>query len=124
MVDSRIRKLRNQRQKTRKRQILRLAACIRKEELHENYVLVPAGNIVIVVCKQYYNEVLTKELTNNSGAYIRCSEPAEMVVDSHMRFMYDNNINVPKESINPSVLVTCLRFCCIQLLPVHLVCNK
>ena len=22
-----------------------------------------------------------------------------MVVDSHMRFMYDNNINVPKESI-------------------------
>ena len=41
MVDSRIRKLRNQRQKTRKRQILRTAACIKHlEELHENYVLV------------------------------------------------------------------------------------
>ena len=93
MVDSRIRKLRNQRQKTRERQILRTAACIKHlEELHENYVLVPAdkaGNNVIVVCKQYYKEVLTKELTNNSGAstYIRCSEPAEMVVDSHVRFM-------------------------------------
>ena len=65
MVDSRIRKLRNQRQKTRKRQILKTAACIKHlEELHENYVLVPAdkaGNNVIVVCKQYYKEVLTQE---------------------------------------------------------------
>ena len=43
------------------------------EELHEKYVLVPAdkaGNNVIVVCKQYYKEVLKKKLTNNSGTSI------------------------------------------------------
>ena len=60
MVDNRIRKLKCQPQKTRKRQTLRTAACVKNlEELHEKCVLVhvpadKAGNNVIVVCKQYY----------------------------------------------------------------------
>ena len=56
MVDNRIRKLKGQPQKTRKRQLLRTAARVKNlEELHEKYVLVPAdkaANNVIVVCKQ------------------------------------------------------------------------
>ena len=93
MVDNRITKLKGQPQKTRKRQILRTAACVKNlEELHEKYVLVPAdkaGNNVIVVHKQYYKEVLTKELTNNSGAstYVRCNELADKVVESHLQFV-------------------------------------
>ena len=43
MVDNRITKLKGQPQKTRKRQLLRTAACVKNlEELHEKYVLVPA----------------------------------------------------------------------------------
>ena len=104
MVDNRIKKLKGQPQKTRKREILRTAACVKNlEELHEKYVLVPAdkaGNNVIVVCKQYYKEVLTKELTNNSGAstYVRCNELADKVVESHLQFMSNNDLNVTEES--------------------------
>ena len=104
MVDNRIRKLKGQPQKTRKRQILRTAACVKNlEELHEKYVLVPAdkaANNVIVVCKQYYKEVLTKELTNISGAstYVRCNELADKVVESHLQFMSNNDLNVTEES--------------------------
>ncbi len=56
--------------------------------LHEDYVLVPAdkaGNNVIIICKQYYKEVLTRELKNNSGAstYLHCNEPVDKVIQSH-----------------------------------------
>ena len=39
------------------------------EDLHKDYVLVSAdkaGNNIITICKQYYKEVLTKELTSTS----------------------------------------------------------
>ena len=51
---------------TRKRQTLSKPICKKVlEALHEDYVLVPA---VIIICKQYYTEVLARELKNNSGA--------------------------------------------------------
>ena len=67
MFDSRIRKLRNQRQKTRKRQILRTAACIKHlEELHENYVLVPADKAGLAIMLLWYvNNITRKYLLKN-----------------------------------------------------------
>ena len=53
-----------------------------------------AGNNVIVVYKQYYKDILTKELTNNSGSstYVRCNELADKVVESHLQVMSNNDI--------------------------------
>ena len=100
----RITKFRNEGQKARKRQILKTSACVKDlEALHEDYVLVPAdkaGNNVIVVCKHYYKEILTKELTTkNSSAstYTRSSVPIKTLVSSHINFMHRNNIRVPEE---------------------------
>ena len=39
----------------------------------------------------FYREVLTKELSNNSGTYtymyLQCNEPVELVIDSHLDFI-------------------------------------
>ena len=45
------------------------------------------------IIKQYYEEVLIKELTNNSGAstYVRCNEHADKVVESHLQLMSNND---------------------------------
>ena len=69
-----------------------------------HYVLVPAdkaGNNVIIVCKQYYKEVLTRELKNNSGTstYLQCNEPVDKVIQSHLGFMEQHGIDVPKDFI-------------------------
>ena len=59
-----------------------------------HYVLVPAdkaGNNVIIVCKQYYKEVLTRELKNN--------EPVDKVIQSHLGFMEQHGIDVPEDFI-------------------------
>ena len=74
------------------------------EALHEDYVVVQAdkaGNNVIIICKQYYNEVLTKELKNNSGAstYLLCNEPVDEVIQSYIGFMEPHGIDVPEDFI-------------------------
>ena len=103
LIENRIARLRSRRHKTRKRQILRDAICRRAlEELHDRYVLVPAdkaSNNVIIVCKQYYKEVLTRELVNDTGVstYVRCSKQVSEIVESHLSFMSKNHINVEDE---------------------------
>ena len=70
------------------------------EALHGDYVLVPAnkaGNNVIIVCKNYYKEIHTKELTtNNSSAstYARSSVPIETLVSSHINLILESLKNL------------------------------
>ena len=60
-----------------------------------------AGNNVIIICKQYYKEVLTRELKKNSGAstYLHCNEPVDKVIQSHLGFMEQHGIDVPEDFI-------------------------
>jgi len=53
------------------------------------------------VCKQYYKEVLTRELKNNSetSAYLQCNEPVDKVIQSHLGFMEQHGIDAPKDFI-------------------------
>ena len=105
MVDRRITRLKTHSHNTRKRQTLSNPICKKAlETLHEDYVLVPAdkaGNNVIIVCKQYYKEVLTRELKNNSGTltYLQCNEPVDKVIQSHLGFMEQHGIDVPKDFV-------------------------
>ena len=86
-------RLKGRRQNTQKKQTLKDPAGKQTlDKLHEDYVLAPAnkaGNNVIIVCKQYYKEIRTKELTNNSGAstYLRCNETVDQIIDSHVDVM-------------------------------------
>ena len=55
-------------------------------DLHELYVLVPAdkaGTNVVVACKHYYKEVLTKELKSSDGAstYVGKDECADEIIE-------------------------------------------
>ena len=71
------------------------------DKLHENYVLVPADkacNNVIVVCKHYYKQVLTKELTSSS-TYSRRKERVEDLVEAHDSYMLEHNIAIPEDSL-------------------------
>ena len=71
-MENRIKTLKGRHQNTQKKQTLKDPAGKQTlEKLHEDYVQAPvdkAGNNIIIICKQYYKEILTKELTNNSGA--------------------------------------------------------
>ena len=72
-------------------------------DLHELYVLVPAdkvGNNVVIVCKHYYKEVLTKELKSSDGAstYVGKDECADEIIDTHLRFMLDHDVVVPADN--------------------------
>ena len=97
-----IKKLKGRRQNTQKKQTLKDPAGKQTlDKLHEDYVLAPAakaGNNVII-CKQYYKEMLTKEHTNNSGAstYLCCNETVDQIIDSHVDFMRRNNIKIPED---------------------------
>ena len=105
LVEKRITRLKNNHHNTRKRQTLSKPICKKVlEALHEDYVLVPAdkgGNNVIIICKQYYKEVPTRELKYNSGAstYLHCNEPVDKVTQSHLGFMEQHGIDVPEDFI-------------------------
>ena len=98
-------RLKTHSQNSRKRQTLSNPICKKAlETLHEDYVLVPtdkAGNNIIIICKQYYKEVLTRELKNNSGAStsVQCNEPVDKVIQSHLGFMEQHDIDVPEDFI-------------------------
>ena len=89
MVDRRITTIRSHDSKTQKRQTLREPICKQAlEDLHKDYVLAPAdkaGNNIIIICKQYYKEVLTKELTSTS-TYTRTNRPVEELVRDHVKY--------------------------------------
>ena len=103
-VAIRIKKLRMRPQKARKRQILRDRKCKQALAiLHEDYVLVPAdkaGNNVVVICKQYYKEVLTRELKNSDGAstYVGKDECVDKLIDKHLSFMLNHGVAVPTDN--------------------------
>ena len=66
-------------------------------------MLVPvdkAGNNVVIVCKHYYKEVLTKELKSSDGAstYVGKDECADEIIDAHLRFMLDDDVVVPVDN--------------------------
>ena len=66
-------------------------------------MLVPAdkaGNNVVIVCKHYYKEVLTKELKSSDGAstYVGKDECADEIIDTHLRFMLDHDVVVPADN--------------------------
>ena len=66
--------------------------------MHENYVLVPADkacNNVIVVCKHYYKQVLTKELICSS-MYSRRRERVNDLIEAHDSYMLEHNISIPE----------------------------
>ena len=103
--------LKGRHQNTQEKQTLKDPAG--KQKLHEDYVLAPAdkaGNNVISICKQYYKEILTKELTNNSGAstYLRCNETVDQIIDSHVDFM--RCIKYQKTSLNYQAFIGCLSY--------------
>ena len=65
------------------------------------YILVPADdacNNVIVVCKHYYKQVLTKELINSSTYSCR-KERVEDLIEAHDSYMLEHNIAIPEDSL-------------------------
>ena len=67
--------------------------------LHEKYVLVPAdkvANNVIVVCKKYYLDVVTKEL-NSTKTYVKVNNDIVNVVSRHLDYMVKNGVDVSPE---------------------------
>ena len=106
LVENRIKTFKGRRHNTQKKQTLKDPAGKQtlNKLLHEDYVLAPAnkaGNNVIIICKQYYKEILTKELTNNSGAstYLHCNETVDQIIESHVDFMGRNNIKIPEDFV-------------------------
>ena len=67
----------------------------------DKYVLVPAdkaGNNVIIICKQYYREVVCKELELKPGkplTYQQCTLSSGDIVGKHLDYMRAQGIKVP-----------------------------
>ena len=77
--------------------------------LHDDFVLVPAdkaANNVIVVCKKYYIETLTKELgintTNISSnfTYIPSTDSLDEILKSHCKFIESVRLEMSEEDKN------------------------
>ena len=67
--------------------------------LHENYVENKACNNIMVVCKHYYKQALTKELVNKNGSatYSCRKEHVEDFIEAHDRYVHAKyNINFPE----------------------------
>ena len=67
--------------------------------LHDKYVLVPAdkaANNVIVVCKKYYLEVVTREITATT-TYEPVGRDRIAIFNEHLEFMRENNITMKPE---------------------------
>ena len=67
----------------------------------DKYVIVPAdkaGNNVIIICKQYYREVVCKELESKPGkplTYQQCTLSSGDIVGKHLDYMRAQGIKVP-----------------------------
>ena len=74
-------------------------------KLHANYVLVPADNNVIIVCKKYYIDTLVKELginnvSINNPTYIPIDDSFETIVKSHNQFITSVGLEISEEDQN------------------------
>ena len=94
LLKHKIQRLRVRAHKTRKRHVLRDRKFKEAlDKLHDNYVLVPAEkacNNVIVVCKDYYKQVLTKELVYQHNYSCR-KERVEDLIEAHDSYMLEHN---------------------------------
>ena len=74
------------------------------KEFQKHLVLVPADkakNNVLIVCKQYYLDVVTREFCNvdNTGPriYNKYNGNVEKLVEEHVDYMAVNNIRIPSD---------------------------
>lgn len=70
------------------------------DDIHEKYVLVPAdkaANNIIVVCKQYYGAVLTKEV-QQGNTYEQATQPTEAILDQHIDFATKHELTISNEN--------------------------
>ena len=101
LVEEKIERLKKRGHNSRKRKILQDQKCRKVlEELHSKYVFVPAdkaSNNVVIICKDYYKEVLRKELGQTNTTYASCQLDAAQLVNQHLVFMRKVKLNVPSE---------------------------
>ena len=107
IVEERITRLRNKHKHSRRqyrKQVLKDKSHLKYlQDLHEEFVLVPAdkaSNNVLVVCMKYYLDVVIKELsskdTNGPKTYEECSDNVDVIVKQHLLYMSSNNIKIPE----------------------------
>ena len=107
IVEERITRLRKKHKHSRRqyrKQVLKDKSHFKYlQDLHEEFVLVPAdkaSNNVLVVCKKYYLDVVSKELsskdTNGPKTYEECSDNVDVIVKQHLLYMSSNNVKIPE----------------------------
>ena len=67
------------------------------DELRNKYVLVPADKAaqnVIVLCKNYYLQLVLKEI-ETTATYESIQEESQSIVDEHIKYFNTHYINIP-----------------------------
>ena len=99
-IQPKIASLRNKHINKRRKHVLKCKKHLESlNSLHSKYVLVPAdkaANNVIVVCKKYYLEVVTKEITATT-TYDPVTRDKADIISDHLRYMSNNHITVKPE---------------------------